>query len=113
MYHLQNPVNGLAPFRVLVAQSVEHPPGVRKVMGSNPIGDSYFFSEFIYLCFNYSFKHKQTTYSNCCNTCTCNTIVLYTYHLLVVYLSSTPRLLAPAAAHPCVQNTVRYPVPDK
>ena len=43
MYHLQNPVNGLAPFRVLVAQLVEHPPGVRKVMGSNPIGDSDFF----------------------------------------------------------------------
>ena len=36
MYHLQNPVNGLGPFRVLVAQLVEHPPGVRKVMGSNP-----------------------------------------------------------------------------
>ena len=43
MYHLQNPVNGLAPFRVLVAQLVEHPPGVRKVMGSNPVGDSDFF----------------------------------------------------------------------
>ena len=38
MYHLQNPVNGLAPFRVLVAKFVEHPPGVRKVMDSNPIG---------------------------------------------------------------------------
>ena len=43
MYHLQNPVNGLAPFRVLVAQLVEHPPDVWKVMGSNPIGDSGFF----------------------------------------------------------------------
>ena len=43
MYHLQNPVNGLGPFRVLVAQLEEHPPGVRKVMGSNPIGDSDFF----------------------------------------------------------------------
>ena len=31
------------PFRVLVAQLVERPPGVRKVMGSNPIGDSDFF----------------------------------------------------------------------
>ena len=30
MYHLQNPVNGQAPFRVLVAQLVEHPPGFRK-----------------------------------------------------------------------------------
>ena len=48
--------NGLAPFRVLVAQLVEHPPGVRKVMGSNLIGDSDFFSEFIYVCFNYSFN---------------------------------------------------------
>ena len=57
MYHLQNPVNGLVSFRVLVAQLVEHPPGVRKVMGSNPIRDSDFFlSEFIYVCFNYSLK---------------------------------------------------------
>ena len=50
MYYLQNPVHGLAPFRVLVAQLVEHPPGVRKVMGSNPIGDSDFFpSLFMYV----------------------------------------------------------------
>ena len=50
MYDLQNPVNSQAPFRVLVAQSVEHPPGVRKVMGSNPIGDSDFFlSLFMYV----------------------------------------------------------------
>ena len=49
MYHLQIPINGLAPFRVLVAQLVEQPPGVRNVMGSNPIGESYFFSEFIYV----------------------------------------------------------------
>ena len=55
MHHLQNPVNGLAPFRVLVAQLVEHPPGVWKVMGSNPIGDSDFFPR-VYVCFNYSFK---------------------------------------------------------
>ena len=47
-YHLQNPVNGLAPFRVLVAQLVEHPPSDWKVMGSNPIGDSDFFR--VYLC---------------------------------------------------------------
>ena len=39
MYHLQNPVTGLAHIRVLVAQSVERPPGVRKVKGSNSIGD--------------------------------------------------------------------------
>ena len=45
----KNPVNNLAPFRVLVAQSVEHLPGVRKVMGSNPIGDSDFFFR-VYLC---------------------------------------------------------------
>ena len=49
MYHLQNPVNGLAPFRVLVPQLVDHSPGVRKVMGSNPIGDSDIFSEFMYV----------------------------------------------------------------
>ena len=50
MYYLQNPVHGLAPFRALVAQLVEHPPGVRKVMGSNPIGDSDFFpSLFMYV----------------------------------------------------------------
>ena len=49
MYHLQNPVNCLAPFRVLVAQLLEHPPDVWKVMGSNAIGDSDFFSEFMYV----------------------------------------------------------------
>ena len=54
MYHLQNPVNGLASFRVLVAHLVEHPPGVWKVMGSNPNGDSDFFR--VYVCFNYPFK---------------------------------------------------------
>ena len=47
----KNPVIGVAaPFRVLVAQLVEYPPGVRKVMGSNPIGDSDFFqSLFMYV----------------------------------------------------------------
>ena len=43
LYHLQNPVNGLGPFRVLVAQLVEHPPGVRKVTGSKPIGTRILF----------------------------------------------------------------------
>ena len=38
-----NPVNGPAPIKVLVAQLVEHPPGVRKVMGSNPTGNSDYF----------------------------------------------------------------------
>ena len=37
-------------FRVLVAQLVEHPPGVRKVMGSNPIGDSDFFRVYLSEC---------------------------------------------------------------
>ena len=60
MYHLQNPVNGLVPFRVLVAQLVEHPPSVWKVMGSNPIGDSDLFFR-VYVCFNYSFKTYKTT----------------------------------------------------
>ena len=54
----KNPVNGLASFRVLVAQLVEHPPCVRKVMGSNPIGDSdFFFSEFMYVS-TIPLKHK-------------------------------------------------------
>ena len=65
MYYLQNPVNGLAPFRVLVAQLVEHPPGVRKVMGSNPIGDSDFFpSLFVYVStipLNINKPHTATT----------------------------------------------------
>ena len=30
-------------YKVLVAQWIEHPPGVRKVMGSNPIGTQIFF----------------------------------------------------------------------
>ena len=50
MYHLQNPVNALAPFRILIAQSVEHLLGVRKVLGANFIGDSDFFpSLFMYV----------------------------------------------------------------
>ena len=32
--------------RVLVAQWLEHPTSVRKVVGSNPIWNSEFFSEF-------------------------------------------------------------------
>ena len=56
-----------APFRVLVAQLVEHPPGVRKVMGSNPIEDSDFFPEFMYVS-TILLKHKQPTYSNRCIT---------------------------------------------
>ena len=44
-----NPVNGPAPFRVLVAELVEYPPGVRKVMGSNPTGDSDFFPS-LFMC---------------------------------------------------------------
>ena len=51
----KNPVNALAPFGVLVAQLVEHPPGVWKVMGSNPIGNRIFFFR-VYVCFNYSLK---------------------------------------------------------
>ena len=50
--------NDLASFRVLVAQLVKHPPGVFKIMGSNPIGDSDFFPEFIYVCVNYFPKEK-------------------------------------------------------
>ena len=34
-------------------------PDVQKVMGSNPVGDSDFFSEFIYVCYNYSFKTEK------------------------------------------------------
>ena len=36
-------------FRVLVAQLIEHPPGVRKVMGSNHIGDLDFFPS-LFMC---------------------------------------------------------------
>ena len=50
----KNPVNCLAPFRAVVAQLVEQPSGIWKVMGLNLI------SEFIYVCFNYSFKHNQS-----------------------------------------------------
>ena len=55
----KNPVNGLAPFRVLVAQLVEHPPSVRKVMGSNPIGDSDFFPSLFICVSTIPLKHKK------------------------------------------------------
>ena len=64
----KNPVNGLAPFRVLVAQLVEHPPGVRKVMGSNAIGNSDFFPSLFMCVSTIPLKYKRKpTYSNRCN----------------------------------------------
>ena len=62
MYYLQNPVNGLTPFRVLVAQLVEHPPGVRKVMGSNPIGDSDFFPSFLMYVSTFPLNIKKSVF---------------------------------------------------
>ena len=41
----KNITNDLAILRVLVAQRIERPPGVRKVVGSNPAtGSEYFLS---------------------------------------------------------------------
>ena len=42
----KNVTNSLALLRVLVAQSIERPPSVQKVVGSNPIMGSEFFSEY-------------------------------------------------------------------
>ena len=56
----KSPVNGLAPFRVLVAQLVEHSSGVRKVVGSNPIGDSDFFPSLFMCVSTIPSKHKTT-----------------------------------------------------
>ena len=56
------PVDGLAPFRFLVAQPVEHPPVVRKSMGSNPIGTRTF-SELMYvsvISFKITHPHSAT-----------------------------------------------------
>ena len=47
--------NNLDPIKVLVAQSVEHLPGVRKVVGSNPQWTLGYFSEFIVV------SHAQQT----------------------------------------------------
>ena len=39
---------------------VEHPPGVRKVMGSNPTGDSDFFPSLFICVSTIPLKHKAT-----------------------------------------------------
>ena len=43
----ENITNDLSILRVLVAQWIERPPGVRKVVGSNPVMGSEFFLSII------------------------------------------------------------------
>ena len=43
----KNVTNDLALLRVLIAQWIQHPPGVRKVVGSNPVIGSEFFMSIV------------------------------------------------------------------